>query len=82
MFDRVILGVDPGTRALGFAKLMGGRGLAASMCPQSLTDPAIAIPNLLYTYADLMDAGDFTGAAGMFRHGCLISQGQRIEGEG
>jgi ketosteroid isomerase-like protein len=46
-----------------------------------MTDAAIAIPNLLYTYADLIDAGDLIGAARLFRHGAVVSGGQRIEGE-
>lgn len=43
--------------------------------------PAIAIPNLLYRYADLIDAGDFAGAARLFRHGSVLAGGNRIEGE-
>lgn len=46
-----------------------------------MNDAAIAIPNLLYRYADHIDAGDFLGAARLFRHGALISQGERIEGQ-
>ena len=46
-----------------------------------MADPAIAIPNLLYTYAELMDAGDFAGAAQMFRHATIVSRGERISGE-
>jgi 3-phenylpropionate/cinnamic acid dioxygenase small subunit len=43
-------------------------------------DPAIAIPNLLYTYAMRFDDGDFEGAAALFDRGCLIASGHRIEG--
>jgi 3-phenylpropionate/cinnamic acid dioxygenase small subunit len=43
-------------------------------------DPAIAIPNLLYTYAMRFDDGDFDGAAALFDRGCLIASGHRIEG--
>ena len=32
----------------------------------------VAITNLLYRYAELMDAGDFEGAAAMFEHADLI----------
>lgn len=46
-----------------------------------MNDAAIAIPNLLYLYAELIDAADFSGAAHLFRHGWVISQGQRIEGK-
>lgn len=45
-------------------------------------NPAIAIPNLLYTYAILFDDGDFAGAARLFDHGCVIAEGQRIAGAG
>ncbi len=43
-------------------------------------DPAIAIPNLLYTYAMRFDDGDFEGAAALFDRGCVIAGGQRITG--
>ncbi len=43
-------------------------------------DPAIAIPNLLYTYAMRFDDGDFDGAAALFDRGCLVASGHRIEG--
>jgi 3-phenylpropionate/cinnamic acid dioxygenase small subunit len=43
-------------------------------------DPAIAIPNLLYTYAMRFDDGDFEGAAALFDRGCVIAGGQRIAG--
>ena len=43
-------------------------------------EPAIAIPNLLYTYAMRFDDGDFEGAAALFDRGCLVAQGHRIEG--
>lgn len=46
-----------------------------------MNDAAIAIPNLLYTYAELIDAADFTAAARLFRHGAVITGGRRIEGE-
>lgn len=46
-----------------------------------MTDAAIAIPNLLYIYAELIDAADFAGAARLFRHGSVIASGQRIAGE-
>lgn len=42
--------------------------------------PAIAIPNLLYTYAMRFDDGDFAGAAALFDQGALIAQGHRIVG--
>ncbi len=43
-------------------------------------EPAIAIPNLLYTYAMRFDDGDFEGAAALFDRGCVIAGGQRITG--
>ncbi|NWK96089.1 hypothetical protein DM806_10450 [Sphingobium lactosutens] len=46
-----------------------------------MNDAAIAIPNLLYLYAELIDAADFLGAARLFRHGGVIASGQRIVGE-
>jgi 3-phenylpropionate/cinnamic acid dioxygenase small subunit len=46
-----------------------------------MNDAAIAIPNLLYIYAELIDAGDLAGAAALFRHGHVVSGGERIVGE-
>ena len=46
-----------------------------------MTDAAIAIPNLLYTYADMMDAGDFLSAARLFRHGHIVAGGHTIAGD-
>lgn len=43
-----------------------------------MNDAGIAIPNLLYTYADLIDAADFAGAARLFRHGAVVAGGQRV----
>ena len=43
-------------------------------------NPAIDIPNLLYTYAIRFDDGDFEGAAALFDKGAVIAQGHRIEG--
>lgn len=43
-------------------------------------NPAIAIPNLLYTYAMRFDDGDFDGAAALFDNGAVIAQGHQIEG--
>ena len=42
--------------------------------------PALAIPNLLYTYAMRFDDGDFEGAAALFDRGGVIAGGQRITG--
>ncbi len=42
--------------------------------------PAIAIPNLLATYAMRFDDGDFEGAAALFDRGSVIAGGQRITG--
>lgn len=43
-------------------------------------NPAIDIPNLLYTYAIRFDDGDFAGAAALFDRGAVVAQGRRIEG--
>ena len=43
-------------------------------------DAAIAIPNLLYRYADHIDGGRLEDAAAMFDHGALIVGGQDIRG--
>lgn len=37
---------------------------------------AVEIANLLYRYAELMDAGDLTGVAALFRHAQIKSGGQ------
>ncbi|HQS94928.1 nuclear transport factor 2 family protein [Novosphingobium sp. 17-62-19] len=42
--------------------------------------PAIAIPNLLYTYAMRFDDGDFDGAAALFDKGSVLASGHRITG--
>ena len=42
--------------------------------------PAIAIPNLLYEYADAIDGGDFAKAAELFQHGAIVTQGKRVHG--
>lgn len=42
---------------------------------------ALDIPNLLYRYADLFDAGDFVGAARLFDHGVLITGDHALKGE-
>lgn len=45
-----------------------------------MTDPAIAIPNLLYRYAEAFDDGDLQSAARLFDRGCLLVGGKRISG--
>lgn len=42
-----------------------------------MTDSAIAITNLIYTYAQLLDGGDLDGVAGLFEHGriCGVENG-------
>ena len=42
--------------------------------------PALAIPNLLYTYAMRFDDGDFDGAAALFDKGSVVAGGQPIAG--
>ena len=43
-------------------------------------NPAIDIPNLLYTYAMRFDDGDFAGAAALFDKGGVMAGGHRIAG--
>ncbi|WP_340586925.1 nuclear transport factor 2 family protein [Erythrobacter alti] len=45
-----------------------------------MTNPAIDIPNLLFRYADLMDAGALADAAHLFDHGAIMAQGKEIVG--
>lgn len=44
------------------------------------SNPVLAIPNLLYRYAELFDAGEFEQAAGLFDRGAVIVDGKRVEG--
>ncbi len=37
-----------------------------------MADSAREIENLLYLYAECIDAGDFDGVANLFRHGCIL----------
>ena len=37
-----------------------------------MPDSAVAITNLLHRYAELMDAGDLTGAADLFAHAAVV----------
>lgn len=37
-----------------------------------MADSARDIENLLYLYAERIDAGDFDGVAELFRHGCIL----------
>lgn len=39
-----------------------------------MVDSARAIENLLYTYAERIDAGDFDGVADLFAHGRILGQ--------
>ena len=39
-----------------------------------MADSAREIENLLYTYAERIDAGDFDGVAELFRHGRILGQ--------
>ena len=45
-----------------------------------MTEAAIAIPRLLARYADLIDAGDFVGAAALFDGGCVVAGGRELHG--
>lgn len=43
--------------------------------------PALAIPNLLYRYADYIDSGRFEAAAQLFQHGRIIVGSRVIESQ-
>jgi 3-phenylpropionate/cinnamic acid dioxygenase small subunit len=43
-------------------------------------EPALAIPALLYRYADAIDAGRFDEAAALFDHGSVLVEGRRLQG--
>lgn len=47
-------------------------------------DPATAITNLLYRYAEAMDAGDFAAAAELFRHARVVvgPGGEAVDADG
>lgn len=47
----------------------GGGGVRRFASVPSMKDPARAIENLLYTYAERIDAGDLEGVAELFTHG-------------
>ena len=45
-----------------------------------VTDPARAVENLVYAYAERIDAGDLAGVAELFRHGRIRTSGAVFEG--
>lgn len=45
-----------------------------------MSNPSIDIPNLLYRYANFMDAGDFSSAAELFESGCIEVEGHEVSG--
>ncbi len=45
-----------------------------------MNDAATQIQNLLYGYADAIDAGQLDAAAALFDHGAVVAGGKRIEG--
>lgn len=45
-----------------------------------MTEAALDIPNLLYRYADLFDAGKLADAAQLFDGGCVVADGHEIAG--
>ncbi len=45
-----------------------------------MANAAIDIPNLLYLYAEYLDAGRFSNVAHMFDHGCMVVYGEEIRG--
>ncbi|MFZ1743885.1 MAG: hypothetical protein WAT93_13600, partial [Pontixanthobacter sp.] len=53
---------------------------ASDTMPSPASNPAIAIPNLLYLYAELFDAGKFDQAAHLFDHGGVVVDGKLIKG--
>jgi hypothetical protein len=42
----------------------------------------VAVANLIYTYAERIDAGDFAGVAELFRHATVTAEGGDIRNEG
>nr|WP_295082088.1 nuclear transport factor 2 family protein [uncultured Roseateles sp.] len=46
----------------------------------SAGEAALAIPALLYRYADAIDSGSFAEAATLFEHASLLVEGRRIQG--
>ena len=48
---------------------MDGRG---RVLEETMNDHARKIENLLYTYAERIDAGDLSGVADLFRHGRIL----------
>lgn len=45
-----------------------------------MSEAAIDIPNLLYRYADLFDAGRLDDAAQLFDGGCIVAEGTEVSG--
>jgi len=45
-----------------------------------MSDDGIAITNLLYRYAELIDAGDFAGVADLFEHAAVSVGGEVLHG--
>jgi hypothetical protein len=41
-----------------------------------MSDSAVEITNLIYRYAELIDAGDLAGVAGLFAHGRMPGCGR------
>jgi 3-phenylpropionate/cinnamic acid dioxygenase small subunit len=42
----------------------------------------VAVANLIYTYAERIDGGDFAGVAELFRHAVVTAEGGDIRNEG
>ena len=51
------------------------RGVREGQYVPGMTDPARSIENLIYTYAERIDAGDYPGVAGLFTHGRIQAAG-------
>jgi 3-phenylpropionate/cinnamic acid dioxygenase small subunit len=48
-----------------------------------MSNSAVEIGNLLYRYAELLDGGDFEGAAALFEHARIrLAGGQEMDGRG
>ena len=60
-------------------RLGAGRS-GASLPSPVVTDPARAVENLVYAYAERIDAGDLVGVAELFRHGRIQTSGAVFEG--
>ena len=52
------------------------------MNPLEPADARTAIENLMFTYAERIDAGDLDGLAALFEHGRILDTDGNVQGEG